>query len=401
MSPLCSGLADCSDCFDPSLLDAVDGQLPSAQISNISYWKWFNSLSSNFPISSECPMGHTQCPPSKRLSPCSFRKSRHGGDWVLILVAYCSLLSLIGVSSLLLFGVENRPTGEAVCWWKGSVERRSLLTGMFLVVPVYFWSESRCFSFYRVDPSCLWVSNGGELPPKDSAGGCLERWLLRVKVEENRVVCGVAPQTVHLGPDKKALWTSPGNPSSNACQERKEKKEEPCLIQEREETPRLTVLGLRLSQPTVKRKRTGCRLQCSNPRRFAWVSASCIQSHDHLPNLQVEVRTMSPQEIYLVDRWRFQALDPKDSDSQLFHAVPSEIINTIIFQKNIFENEGRYLTPLPEMRFRKSSTVIGFFQLQRSISKEAHKRISNFSRLVDTILIIWSNDKELGDHFIW
>ena len=37
MSPLGSGLADGSDSFDPSLLDAVDGQLPSAQISNISY----------------------------------------------------------------------------------------------------------------------------------------------------------------------------------------------------------------------------------------------------------------------------------------------------------------------------------------------------------------------------
>ena len=32
MSPLGSGLADGSDSFDPSLLDAVDGQLPSAQI---------------------------------------------------------------------------------------------------------------------------------------------------------------------------------------------------------------------------------------------------------------------------------------------------------------------------------------------------------------------------------
>ena len=57
--------------------------------------------------------------------------------------------------------------------------------------------------------------------------------MLRVKVEENRVVCGVAPQTVHLGPDKKALWTSPGNPSSKRLS-RKKREERRALFNTRE-----------------------------------------------------------------------------------------------------------------------------------------------------------------------
>ena len=81
---------------------------------------------------------------------------------------------------------------------------------------------------------------------------------------EHGAVCSVAPPTVCLGPENKALWTR-RNRSSTAYQEKKKKKEEPCFIREREETPRLTVLGHPESKRAVKRKRTGCHLQCSTP----------------------------------------------------------------------------------------------------------------------------------------